>query len=395
MEQCKETEQLAEVSRDWGYGIAGYRMQQLSRTMEHIAKGYEDIGTKATDSWHGILLRESRRMLAEQYRELSEMLSELSNGFADGVGQSRELRDQIKERLAQEGIRVRQIIFVPVKDKRKEVHLVARVMKGSNRLVEEVAQMLSGMLAQAYVPAEGSGRILGREYGYFVFHRKERYRMVTGAVCASKKVGEPSGDNYVILRPCFGEGAFAISDGMGTGEKASRESRFVVELLEHFLLAGFRRETMVSLLNSVLLLSGEGQSYATVDLCLLNLFDGTATFVKSGAATAFIKRDEWVEMIDESGLPVGMLPEVRPSVSRRTLHPGECILLMSDGVMECFTGEKDGDVRRVLQNMKSGTPQDMAGALLLLALKKNNYEPKDDMTVVAVRLEKNSEDGEQ
>ncbi len=388
MGQISEAEQIGQVSREWGYGIAGYRMKRLSEVMETIARGYR-AGCNLegeTGRWE-LLLRESRRMLSMQYQELADMLSELSEGFADGLAGSRESRDRIKERLAKEGIRLRQIIFVPVQEMRREIHLVARVQKGPNRLADEVGHILSEMLAEVYVPGENCQRIIGQEYGYFVFHQKEPYRLITGAVRAAKHTGEPSGDNYVIVKPCFGEAALAISDGMGTGENACYGSAFVIELLELMLQSGFRKNTMISLLNSVLLLLQEERAYATVDMCLLDLFRGVATFVKSGAATAYIKRDDFVEVVEDSGLPVGMLPEIRPVVTEKKLYHGESIIIMSDGVMDCFPEEGENGLRQVIREMKAGTPQDMAGALLLLALKQNNYEPKDDMTVLVARLE--------
>ncbi len=387
MEQSKEAVELSEVWQDWGYGIAGYRVKRLADVMETVSRGYRSEYPEKGESgrWE-LLLRESRKMLATQYRELADMLSELSRGFADGVPGAVELRDHVRDRLAKEGIRLRQIIFVPLRGHRKEVHLIAKVCRGPNRLVDELAVVLSGVLQEDLVPAENCQRIVGSEFGYFVFYKRPTYRLVTGAVRAAQKRGEPSGDNYVMMKPCFGEAAMAISDGMGTGREASRGSAFVVELLELLLQSGFRKETMISLLNSVLLLSGEEKAYATVDLCLLDLYDGTATFAKSGAASAFIKRDDYVETVEDSGLPIGMLPVIQPVVSEKKIFHGESVILMSDGVTECFPAEGDAGLRQLLREMKHGSPQDMAGAILLLALKQNRYEPKDDMTVLVAEL---------
>ncbi len=393
MEQSREQVQAVESHRDWGYGIAGYRMKRLAEVMETIAGGYRagcngsvEVGSP------GFFVRESKRMLSLQYQELADMLLELSQGFADGLGQSKEQRERVKEGLAKEGIRLRQIIFVPVQDNHREIHLIARVQRGGNRLADELGHLLSELLFEEYVPAQNCRRIVGPEYGYFVFHQKERYRLITGVVRAAKRTGEPSGDNYLIVKPCFGESAIAISDGMGTGEEACRGSAFVIDLLELLLQAGFRKQTMISLLNSVLLFSQEERAYATLDLCLMNLFDGTATFVKSGAATAYIKRDDFVEVIEDSGLPIGMLPEVRPIVSERRIYHGESVILMSDGVMDCFREDGEEQLRVAIRSMNKGTPQDMAGALLLMALRNNRYEPRDDMTVLVARMEREKEE---
>ncbi len=398
MELVKEAEEVVRPNRDWGYGIAGYRLKELSEVMSAIAMGYHRRGDalplgqtiRDADAPEGgisqsvlwsRLLRECREMLSKQYEGLAEMFQAVSLGFADGNKQSRELRDFVKERLSEEKIRVRQVIFVPVGNDRREIHMVARITHGVNRLTDEIAYLLSQVMGETFVPAEGCKRVFGREYDYYVFRQVETYRLVTGAVRASKTAGEPSGDNYSVIKPCFGEAAMIISDGMGSGRQAYMESAAVIELMELFLKAGFREESMISLINSVLLLGTEAQSYSTLDLSLVNLFDGTVCFAKSGASLTYIKHEDWVEMIENTGLPIGMLPEIRPCITRKRLFHGESIIMISDGVTDYISTQ-------FVKEMRDGKPQDMAGAILLEALKGNRYEPADDMTVLVAKLER-------
>jgi len=48
-----------------------------------------------------------------------------------------------------------------------------------------------------------------------------------------------------------------LSDGMGSGMEACRESEKVVELLEQFMESGFSQETAAKMVNSALVLKGE------------------------------------------------------------------------------------------------------------------------------------------
>ncbi len=398
MEMVKETEEVLRTSREWGYGIAGYRLKEISEIMQAIAVGYRrrgemgpanslfpeaaptDGGVSRNVIW-STLLRECRDMLAKQYEGLAQMFREVSFGFADGNKQSREMRDFLKERLSEEKIRVRQVIFVPVGNDRREIHMVARITHGASRLTDEIAYLLSQVIGETFVPAEGCRRVFGREYDYYVFRQTENYRLVTGAVRASKNAGEPSGDNYSVMKPCFGEAAMLISDGMGSGLSAYRESAAVIELMEMFLQAGFREETMISLINSVLLLGTEAQTYSTLDLSLVNLFDGTACFAKSGASLTYIKHEDWAEIIENTSPPVGIIPEIHPCITRKRLFHGESVIMLSDGVTDYVSSQ-------FIKELKDGRPQDMAGAILLEALKGNHYEPTDDMTVLVAKLER-------
>lgn len=398
MELVKEAEEYLRANRDWGYGIAGYRLKEISEIMKAISAGYrrrgeadtfascfpeaapEDGSVSGNVLW-STLLRECRDMLSKQYEGLSQMFEEVSLGFADGNKQSREMRDFIKERLAEEKIRVRQVIFVPVGNERKEIHMVARITHGASRLTDEIAYLLSQVVGDTFVPAEGCKRVFGREYEYYVFRQVENYRLLTGAVRASKTAGEPSGDNYSVMKPCFGEAAMLISDGMGSGLRAYKESAAVIELMEMFLRAGFREETMISLINSVLLLGTEAQTYSTLDLSLVNLFDGTVCFAKSGASLTYIKHEDWAEMIENTSPPVGIIPEIHPCITRKRLFHGESIIMLSDGVTDYVSSQ-------FIKELKDGKPQDMAGVILLEALKGNHYEPADDMTVLVAKLER-------
>ena len=67
-----------------------------------------------------------------------------------------------------------------------------------------------------------------------------------------------SGDNYICRQEDGGKFVMCLSDGMGSGMDACRESEIVVELLEQFLESGFTQETAASMVNSALVLKGQG-----------------------------------------------------------------------------------------------------------------------------------------
>ena len=59
-------------------------------------------------------------------------------------------------------------------------------------------------------------------------------------------------------------------------------------------------------MNSSMVLKADNQMLQQL-ICVINLFTGISEFVKIGAATTFIKRDNWVETISSTTLPIGML----------------------------------------------------------------------------------------
>ena len=72
----------------------------------------------------------------------------------------------------------------------------------------------------------------------------------------------------------------ALSDGMGSGEKACRESTLVVELLEELLEAGFPEKTAIQMINTTLVMGREEIHYSTIDMSVFDLYTGECELIK-------------------------------------------------------------------------------------------------------------------
>ena len=73
----------------------------------------------------------------------------------------------------------------------------------------------------------------------------------------------------------------SLSDGMGSGEEACRESEQVVDLTQQLLETGFSPRSALKLVNTVLLLSG-AQHPATLDLSCVDLHTAVLEVMKLG-----------------------------------------------------------------------------------------------------------------
>ena len=209
---------------------------------------------------------------------------------------------------------------------------------------------------------------------------------VSVGIAALKKRGEKvSGDRGSYFKTDSGVLCVILSDGMGTGSEAAKESAEIVGILEKFLRSGADPAVAMKLLNSVMLLRGGDDSwgYATVDLMCVDLFSGETCFYKYGAAPSYVMNSGRIRRIKGEALAAGLNlgDGEAPDLVRMRLRPGSTAVIASDGVI---VDDDDGWLKTLLQ--KSGADmKSLAKATLKEA--EQQYGAEDDMTVVTVRVE--------
>jgi stage II sporulation protein E len=162
------------------------------------------------------------------------------------------------------------------------------------------------------------------------FAQTHRFGVLTGIAQSAK--GEVSGDSHSFQGLKDGRYMLMLCDGMGSGEAARAESASTVSLMENFFQAGFDDTVVFDTINRLLLLKGDEEMFSAVDLCMLDLKTGDATFTKIGAESSYIFAGGDVRTVTPGSLPIGILDDVTPVSSRMTLYEGDMIVMVSDGV---------------------------------------------------------------
>lgn len=125
-----------------------------------------------------------------------------------------------------------------------------------------------------------------------------------------------------------------ISDGMGSGAEAAFTSGVCSMFIEKMLTAGNRADITLRMLNNVIRSENMGcgsECSATVDLFELDLINGNASFIKSGAAPTYIVRGETVYKINSRTMPVGIIKDADARITKFDTQRGDIIIMMSDG----------------------------------------------------------------
>ncbi|MCM1533302.1 MAG: SpoIIE family protein phosphatase [Corallococcus sp.] len=212
---------------------------------------------------------------------------------------------------------------------------------------------------------------------------KPRFDVVFGVSSVTKEGSEVSGDTHSVIKTDNGKCIVALCDGMGSGDKAEKMSATSISLVESFYRAGFDSDVILSCVNKLLTGSGN-EVFCAVDIAVLDAFDGQTDFIKLGASTGLVKCGDKVEIVSGSSLPLGVLEEMKPSITKKALSSGDVFVLVSDGVADCF---KDPNaLAGIFANVSLNVPQSIAEVILSKAVKLCNNKPHDDMTVLVAKL---------
>lgn len=209
----------------------------------------------------------------------------------------------------------------------------------------------------------------------------DKYKLSIGFASNSIDKKSVSGDTKGVVKISDSKYLFAISDGMGHGEKANNIATSALSLIENFYKAGLSSETIISSVNKIFLPSGE-ENFVTLDACIVDLSLGVCDFIKIGASVSVIKSSLESKAVWSESLPLGITAAVNPKVESRILKEGDIIVLASDGVVDSFA--KVEDYVSFVNNENVISLQMFADTILEEAECRAVH--KDDKTVITIKL---------
>ncbi len=337
-------------------------------------------------SWKNRFM-ESRDAVVSQFREMAVILEE----FSHQLDQARDItglwETDMRRMFRRNHMAVQNMLALEYENGQKEAYITVRTTNGRCVTARDAADLVGLVIGRgSFSPAKDSRTIITRQYSTVRFVENGSYQIMYGASRMPKQGERVNGDSYTFFESQGSHVVMSLSDGMGCGEQAERESRQVVELTQQLLETGFSPRPALKLVNTVMLLAGMERHPATLDLCCVDLHTGVMEMMKLGAAPAFIIGEDGVEAVESSEAPVGILPALEPELLSRKLWDGSRIILVSDGVLDALPGEdKEQVMREFLEGAGEETPQELADRILEFAA---SFIPaaKDDMTVLVAGI---------
>lgn len=192
------------------------------------------------------------------------------------------------------------------------------------------------------------------------------------------------GDSASVFYDGCGRLIAVLSDGMGTGGRAAVDGAMTSAMAENLLKAGIGFDSMLQTVNAALIAKSGDESLATLDVTCIDLFTGKAEFRKAGAACTIVRRGKYIDVIEASSVPAGIMPEVEFACYDRELTSGDLVVMISDGVMAAGT-EWLADM--VLNWDEGENPNLLAERITEEAQKRRSDGHEDDITALVLAME--------
>lgn len=217
-----------------------------------------------------------------------------------------------------------------------------------------------------------------------IMHQRASYEVEFKACQYTSSRSDVSGDNYEYFTDSKGYAYICLSDGMGSGKRAAIDSMMVCALMMKLLRGGMGIDATLKIINSSMIVKSSEESFATIDLCRIDLYTGRAELFKAGAAPTYIKKGKKISRFESTSLPIGMLQGAEVENRHIRLSDKDYVVMISDGACE---GGNEW-IEEKLADMKVQSSEELAEHLSLEAKLLRDKANDDDITVMAIRINK-------
>lgn len=316
----------------------------------------------------------------------------LLNDLVYNIGSRRAMKDVISGKLCGElrksGLRVDKVTVESMDQGELVLQLKTRHCAGERRCGKEISDALARLTGKSYSLSECR---CGKEKNspcMCRFMMGNGISLNVSSIQMTKEGSTVCGDTGAELTLADAKEALIISDGMGSGPKAKKESSFTVSIVEKVLECGFGRDYAAGLVRYMMLMDREEDTYATVDLCIVDRIRREAEFVKLGAGASYLcTPGKGMKVIggEKDGVETSFLKPTR--VVREEIRKGDIIILASDGIAEAAEHHSAEDwlIPLVEENCRE-EPKLIGERIANKAVLVGGGKVKDDITVTVAKV---------
>lgn len=358
------------------------RMREMVATISCIYENYRINGYWMEK------FAENRELLASQMRGMAGITIKLSGELSGSIKTKQALQSTIAQELEKEGLFVDRVKVVAYSDKNTEILIDKEACHGMYDCPKIVAKTVSRLAGIEFIAFDGTCSLQNdSKQCNFKLVPKGSLRITHAVRQLAKEGSNISGDTTICNLLKDGRQLLLISDGMGGGQVAALESQVTASLLEQLLEAGFDKEVALKTVNAALLGRKGKESFATVDLVVIDLVQSEMELVKVAAPPSYIKRGNKVISIKTGNLPIGIVNTIEIETMHEKLRKSDYLIMVTDGVLDAIpVFNKEEWLAESIRDLQPGSPGDMSDELLRKVISIANGKVKDDMTILIAYL---------
>lgn len=321
----------------------------------------------------------SKLIIADQLLGVSKIMNTLSKEVESNVSFDSHRESKILDELTYHNIICIDVVVFEKDVYTQQVSVVVRNSDSEKPRIAEVVSKVCGCKMAVYESFAAA------RPGYTILNLKTapKFDCLFGVSQKTKNGSKVSGDSYSVVKLDSDKILLAISDGMGSGQKAEQTSELSIGLIENFYKAGFDNDLILSTVNKLLTLHKQ-EIFSALDVCIFDKKSGTVDFVKMASPNSFILNEDECQTVETGALPLGIVDESKPLIKKNVVRAKDMILLVSDGISDSFSSTQE--LIDCVKSIKTKNPQEYADELLERALACNNGYAVDDMTVLAIKI---------
>lgn len=338
-------------------------------------------------------LEENKKAVSNQLEEVSKALGALADEMEENKKEEfTEEKKQIKCLFEEKNIKIENISIKKEESGRIQATLYTNTCEDVEKKscdVKKMGKLISKVFGEQMVlQKQECGLRSNKTICAFTYVTEDKQSLQIGIARTTKAGSSISGDTSLQTKLDDGKYLLAISDGKGSGKEARKASKTAIAMLEKLLSSGFEKDSSLRLINSTLSATGEEDMYATLDVAILDLYEGKLEFIKNGACPTYVKNRRNVEILKSLSLPTGILNDIDLVVYDRALEDGDILVMCSDGILESCTEytNKELWLKFLLEEMDTEDVQKIADIILQEAIDNNYGIQKDDMTVIVAKI---------
>ena len=263
-----------------------------------------------------VKIGENSKNISMQLEGVSKAIDDIANNIDDDKGNDKflEKRNEILLICKQRQI---EILDLKIEQEKTGRYIIKILLNTCNdkKMIEcptkKIEQILSDVLQEEIIiKKEKCGLKQEQKMCYQTYISKDTYAMQIGISKTNKEGENVSGDSSLQISLEDGKYLIAISDGMGSGPNARKSSQIAIKMLGRLLSNGFDKETSIELINNTISANIKDETFATLDIMVLDLYSGNIEYIKNGACPTFIKNNKNVDVIKNIALPAGILNDI-------------------------------------------------------------------------------------